>query len=443
MPVEPSTDRYLGPAERLNLFNEAPLVANIVVFGEVSGPLLDYLPAGLAALQARHPLLNMRVVQQPDSARFTPQSSPLTIRVVDGDPSIVTSELDRELNEPFSADGPLARCAVVRHAPDRATLIVCVHHSLGDGIASTALIRDLLQAVAQASQGQAIDLPRLPLRPSVEAYLPATLRGWRIYPSIVRMLARQHFKKSTSLPYASENGQQPLRIACKTYRLEQEETRLLVAQARRNGTTVQGALCAALFLAIESELGPEGVPQSCVVPVDLHARVEPTIGEELLLFNAPVTVYYPKREQRSFWSVASEATSNLALGIARNEHFASLFLTRFVTSLLARQMAGPDGNKAMQDMAAKTRAALRAPTFLLSNLGSLKIDHSYGPLSLHSFGFIGSLFFTTDLGCCISTLNDVLVWNYVWKEPRMCRNQIDRIASRALELVRQALALQQ
>ncbi|MBA3470560.1 MAG: hypothetical protein H0T53_13060 [Herpetosiphonaceae bacterium] len=430
-------DRPLGAIEQLNWLIEQTAATNVTAFAEVSGPILPRLSIALDMLQRRHPLLRTHIVHTNFRApRFRAGVSPIPFQVVDAESAAVVGAVEHELNSAFPAAGPLARCVVLRHTEDTATIILSFQHTLGDGMSSVTLMRDLLEAIAQSQDGAPSPAP-LTLRPAVETFLPAAGRGLRGIVNIVRMLARQSKMDTTAVTHDGQAAHDKVHTAIGSYYLEPSLTRALVAKARSHGTTVHGVLCAAVFLAVEKDFArTEAVPLSCVVPVDLHARVEPTIGEELLLFNAPVTVYYRGGSARSVWEVASDITGKLNDSITRNEHFAGLSLMRLVSSLLARRRAKPNGEQGMQELVAKTEV----PTFLFSNLGALKINHSYGPITLHSFGFAGGLAFTMDLGCYIATLNDVLCWTFVWKEPRLSRSHIDRIVTWSLELVREAVS---
>ncbi|MCE7082199.1 non-ribosomal peptide synthetase [Streptomyces sp. ST2-7A] len=127
----------------------------------LAGPLdLEALRAAGTDLVARHP--NLGAVFPGDLAVIPVDPRP-DFRVVDGP---VEEALAADLAEPFDlAEGPLLRLTVIRHAPgsadtpDRADLVVTLHHVLSDGWSAPRLLGELFALYTARLDG---DEPKLP-----------------------------------------------------------------------------------------------------------------------------------------------------------------------------------------------------------------------------------------------------------------------------------------
>jgi hypothetical protein len=145
-------------------------------------------------------------------------------------------ELERELRTQFDPrQAPLMR-AVLLYQEAKAVFILVAHHSIADGFSSAFAIRDVLEALS----GQPLD--RLPLMPSREEIfgLPRgrSTEGRPVSQSSVAVAASLATdKREASVPHIQRMSLVPFL------------TSVLQNSAKEEGTTVQGALCAALVLA--------------------------------------------------------------------------------------------------------------------------------------------------------------------------------------------------
>jgi NRPS condensation-like uncharacterized protein len=134
---------------------------------------------------------------------------------------------------PFSPEqAPLIRSVLI-HKPQSAVLIMIVHHAIADRIALVFLIRDLLQVL---SGGQ---IEALSFSSSAEELLSKLPNGEKIVHTETSQAGAPQAKPAL---YREADGLAPKAIAQK---LDENLTATLKERARREGTTVQGALCAA------------------------------------------------------------------------------------------------------------------------------------------------------------------------------------------------------
>lgn len=123
----------------------------------------------LGHARRRHPALRTVIrADENGSPRFVPPGKPIDLRVVARtNDTQWLQEVEAELAVSFQPDeGPLLRACLVQSATV-SELILTAHHSIGDGISSMYLVRDLLESI----EGHHLD--ELPRRPPLENIVPS------------------------------------------------------------------------------------------------------------------------------------------------------------------------------------------------------------------------------------------------------------------------------
>jgi hypothetical protein len=170
--------------------------------------------------------------------------------------------------------------------------------------------------------------------------------------------------------YREGDGLTPRAIARK---LDESLTAALKERARREGTTVQGALCAALVLA-GRKTSSTWRKQTVRVMSPVNARTHLGAGEAcgLYLGGAGMISFQPG-DSREFWELARFAKKE----IAPSQTFQSL-------------SASLHGLEAIMtnDMDVETAAQISAGTFarklMVSNLGQMPYESEFGKLKLEA-----------------------------------------------------------
>jgi NRPS condensation-like uncharacterized protein len=225
--------RELGAMERLFWLMDQNHPAHLTVTAEVKGfTTVQNWRDALDAVQRRHPVLSTSIKSNEEGqpALYQVDGARIPLRIVDGGVQERWElEVDREMAVPFTPEqAPLIRSVLI-HKPQSAVLILIAHHAIADGMALVFLIRDLLQVL---SGGQ---LEALSFSSSAEELLSTLPEG----EEVVQVGAPQ----AEPALYREDDGLTPRSTARK---LDENLTVTLKERARREGTTVQGALCAAL-----------------------------------------------------------------------------------------------------------------------------------------------------------------------------------------------------
>jgi hypothetical protein len=316
--------------------------------------------AALDAVQGRHPLFSVAIETKDGNAphfrSVTGARIPMRIALAPT-PSGWLSEMAWELATPFHAErAPLVR-SVLMHGEDESVLILSAHHSIADGLSVAYVIRDLLRALG----GERLEA--LPPMAAQEAlvYLaqkaPADAENLAV-PGPPEQGRPVTFRKLDSLP------------TIEAVRLAPGLTNMLVERARKEGTTVHGALCAALVLAgREASADWDSNQVRILSPFSLRKQL--AIGEDSGVFVWASGVAMPLTPVAGFWEMARFAKSSLA-GKQPLERVAMEMqgLERAVES-------GIDVAGAAQVLAQGFPCEL-----LLTNLGNLPIQFETGNLKL-------------------------------------------------------------
>jgi hypothetical protein len=351
--------RALGAMERLFWLMDQNHPVHLTVTAEVKGfTKVQSWRDALDAVQGRHPVLSTSIKRNEEgqSALYQADAAPIPLRVVDGSfPGRWELELEREMALPFTPEqAPLIRSVLI-HKPQSAVLIMIAHHAIADGMALVFLIRDLLQVL---SGGQ---IEPLSFNRSAEELLSTLPEG----EEVVQVGAPQ----AEPALYREDDGLTPRSTARK---LDENLTATLKERARREGTTVQGALCAALVLA-GRKTSSTWRNQSVRVMSPINVRAHLGAGEACGLYLCGGMVPFQPGDSRAFWELARFAKKELA---------PSQTLQSLSTSL--------HGLEAImtEDVDVETAAQIAAGAFardlMVSNLGPMPYESEFGKLKLEA-----------------------------------------------------------
>jgi hypothetical protein len=348
--------RRLGTLEHLFWLYDQHRSSHFAVTALISGQASprDWRKA-LDRLQKRHPILSVCIAAEAGSVpTFRPADvAPIPLRIVNDEPERRwEAEVAEELATPFdSSRAPLIRAVLIQRARD-AAFILLAHHSIADGLSLAYVIRDTLEALAGRP------LPPLAWLPSQDDMTSAS-EGFA---------DAQEQDRPRALMPVFHRPRDNARPTVKAARLSPALTASIRERARQEGTTVHGALCAALVLASRDALDvPREIPLRIFSPLNARA---PEAGESCGLFlGAAASVF--DRQTAGFWDIAREAKAGIAAN-STPEHMAArlAFLRRAV------------GNGADVARAAAIGAELFRGEFVLTNLGSLSLNQKFGPFTL-------------------------------------------------------------
>ena len=380
--VSPRLDRRLGVFEELLWLTDLATPRHFAYTARIRGSLdREAVELALLRVQRRHPALCVRIALDEDQyPAFGPEPAaqiPLTVRERTGEQQW-QDEVESELARPFTADdAPLMRCVLLLGSP-LSEVILLVHHAIGDGLSTTYLVRDLLQSLAGRPEQTT-----LPARPSLEALL-----GLGTSPA--------------PLPPSSERPRSDLSRVLASWVIGHQSVDALVERCRREGTTVQGALIAAVTLALREAgmTGDDGYVR-CNSPISVR-HLCPPINDDFGLYLAAAKTSHGPDESTDMWDIARAAHDQVTAGLER-------------TNLAAR--AG--GQRQLLLRCPTPAAAYQAFRNLvdyqvvITNVGRFPAEADYGDIRLEALWGIPNAekepvigVATVDAGMCVALISD-------------------------------------
>jgi len=268
------------------------------------------------------------------------------------------AEVARELATPFNPNrAPLIRAVLIQGTRNAAFTLIA-HHSIADGLSLAYAIRDTLDALAGRS------LPALPWPPSQDDMMLDDLM--KVSDGVMNGPEQNQAEAAMPAVYRPHDNARP---TVQGLRLSSGLSSSIRARARREGTTVHGALCAALVLASREVFAAwREIPIRILSPI--NARPLLHAGESCGVFLGAATSVFDRRAM-DFWDIARAARTGIAVNQTRESIAAQLSAFRRVI-----------GNGTDVATVARFAADAFANEILLTNLGDLSFDRQFGPVRL-------------------------------------------------------------
>jgi hypothetical protein len=355
-----NNNRVLGAYEKLFWIIGQNYPLQFVMVAELEGTAtIDEWRKALDAVQNRHALFSVTVNDYTDGiSRYEVlNDAPIPLRVGQGN-SITTweVEVEKELAIPFdNPQLPLVRAVLIQEE-NRSVFMFVVHHTIGDGISSSYVFRDLLCAI----NGET--LKQLPLPPTTDDIIGLTQN------TPLDSLT-SHFSPRRREENEAEN--KALKIpTVKRLRVSTELTEKIQKRAREEGTTVHGALYAALIHA-GMQISMKWKEQPVRILTSASSRAFLNAGESSSLFINSRMISFDAEKELSFWDLARFAKNSLN-GIVSTESITG------ATNGLRKTVFNEPGTTNTFSFLKNDRAQ----ELLLTNLGRLPYPTDFGKLKL-------------------------------------------------------------
>ncbi|KAL7267582.1 hypothetical protein RUND412_009826 [Rhizina undulata] len=255
--------------------------------------------------------------------------------VVEFRSAIKTSELDaataKEVSTRFPDLGRLPAWRVVvwpYEDSDAVDVAFFYHHSLGDGGSGMAFHRALLKALnglqgGSNSGGSVVDVPVLPLLPSLEDLLPLPQSPWTMAKLIWRVCTGA--KYPSDLWTGNVIGGFNLATHFKHFSVPGATVTELLSRCRKEKTTMTAALQVVTARAIFSVITEEGCSKlSCNTPINLRRFMDGVDDDNMGVFVASMQQLYGRAESLEtaaddgrFWELARMSKRAIEKKIAK------------------------------------------------------------------------------------------------------------------------------
>lgn len=381
--------RLLGGNERTLWRYSQVHSFNFTTIGRISGPLEpSSVQRALDAVQARHPLLRVHISPSERPAYERAGVPAIPLRVVERQgPEHWQWEAQEELDTPLPwQQGPLVRAVLLR-GDTQHEILLTLHHANGDGYSGVYLMRDMVAAAASVLEGRPLDLAPLPSRPSIETLLPADACGARGLLRVLKMVAGLVRSvvglKVRRLPGGKEVVPTRRRSRLVHVEFPPDVTARVLERCRAEGTSVHGALCAALMKAASAHIQRhEGTTASvgvgCFTPVNVRELLEPQVTlDEVGLYVAGPSIFLRIGAHSPFWAVAREARQQVQ-DMKRSGDVC--------VAIQLRNLVAPR-KEVSAALVARVAGSPLLGTVGVTNLTRLNLSTRYGPLMLERLHF--------------------------------------------------------
>lgn len=439
LPIE----RPLGATEDMYWRFDSVSPLNFGSIVRLEGQLdVGALRQALQALQQRHPLLRVYIETDDHGAPWFREGVgdiPLTVR--DQPSGDEWKLLEAELNAPFDAKtGPLIRCMLLTHNHQESSLITTYHHAICDGKSAIFLLRDVLQSLAQTSSGASAGLPSLePVGyygdriPSIDHYADGDgLRtAWKTVQASAKFMSR------VGLPMGLRNKQEiPLaeqRLMVEPRFLEPDFMKRIAARAKKEGSSVQCVLNAALSLAV-SEDSPARFfhATSCTQVLDIRAQLIPAVDEDCGCFVSGATSLHRLHGYTDFWDLTRSIHKRMIETISTPLPFFHPAMHQ--SFALFGRIMGESSMERFSELIGK----LHPEGLSVSNLGQVKIEVNDSPVRITEFAFATNTNVLNYFNTSAATFNGRMTWSFSGSS-MLGRERIGIIADRSIAKIIEAL----
>ncbi len=423
-------DRSLVSREQaMELFNRHSGSLNIVVISCIEGEVDEaILRKSLDLLQVTYPRLNWRISGSFNSLKFTEEGTKkIPLQVVKSNSYNSWQDIvAEESNKPTNSHECLLRYVLWKNQ-QKTYLIATIHHGIADGLSAVQLQAELLKFYKMVASGQFptpnSDFSSFQLK---KDFSLEKIQGYRGFLASALFLLKTKIKMFLFKPECLENELKvPLesRSCLMTQRyLKVELTNKLVDLSKGNNTTIQGALCAAMSIAVANQIRNgeiRNINVSCSSYVDLRRRTKPAIPLSAMgIFISFINTFHTLTPEKTFWQLAQEISKEIRLGLSREDYFKPLRLMKQVASY---SLANPD------------QLSL---TSSVTNLGRLNTPTKYGELELKEISFLpANVIFGRTLTVAVTTFQGKMIFNFVVSQPSISKETMEKLADDVLGLL--------
>ncbi|WP_267383144.1 phthiocerol/phthiodiolone dimycocerosyl transferase family protein [Cyanobacterium sp. uoEpiScrs1] len=421
--------KKLVPAEQImEILNRCGGSLNIVTISRIKGDLNEeILRKALKIVQSNYPCLDYQIIGTLKNLYFTVENTyeiPLSTVYFDQNISFKKFIL-KELNTPLESNKYLLRCLLVLHReePDIKYIITTIHHAISDGLSSVRLQEEIFNYCQMIASGQNLELnSNLSLKSSLLSLDNSFFKWIKNKINIINSVYflgilgfKMFFYQIESLK-SEENVVIELRNCGITQRyLEPEVTKTLINLCHLENTTVHGALCSAMLIAVANKIRKNQsrkINISCASYIDLRRRIEPKVPlENMGMFVSFLTSFHTIKSETLFWELARDVTRQINKGLKQKDMFKPLLIIRKIVDYFL------------------VNSESFFATISVTNIGKINVPKIKGKLILEEISFIPSnVVFNKIFTVAVATFNDKMILNFTVSQPSVTQDTLELLA---------------
>jgi 2C-methyl-D-erythritol 2,4-cyclodiphosphate synthase len=415
-------DRPLIAMEQgMELFNRYANSLNVVIFSKIKGIIApDVLRKSLDLVQYRHPRLNSHIVGSLNNLHFKTEGTtkiPLNI-VINYYPEYWQTVVNNELNKKIESEKKLIRATLIlsKENINYNYLITTIHHAIIDAISGIYLHSDILSYVQHILNKKEVPkVQKLLAYPSLEEIISNYEINAKNLPKQTQQVDILPLEKDTP------NEQRICRLIHR--QLNTKLTQKIIKICKQKKITVQGAICAAMMLALANYLKKEEVDKefyfNCRSSVDMRKRVNPHVKpENIAMLVSALTSFHFIKNNVDFWDLAKEVTTQIKARLKTSEIYNVILTYRQGTEYVL------------------THSDQVFFSVFVSNVGQVKIPSNYNKLELEEISYalslkaMGSVFAVS-----VSTFQQKMTLNFIYSQPIISQSTINALVNSTMSIL--------
>ncbi len=378
------------------------------------------LRQALDTVAGHYPTITARV--EPDKhPRFVGGSGSVDLRVLPWQRGAWRSTAVEEVNSRIPvATGPLMRTVLLDGA-ERSDLLVSFNQTVADGQSGAHIVDELLTVYGGGAR-PALVSPEV-LEPPIDNVLGSRFRALRTtLRDIPTMRRLSPLQPERWVPPAKR------RTALIDVQLPASRTERLARSASARGTSVHGALAAAMLMAIGDQLRGDNHARrdniGCATSVDLRRRAgfsSEAVGALLSHVVSSHKVHY----DTLFWDLAAEVSKAIRESVASGDVFAYARM---------KDAKGIGVSDAALDRRVATSERSHRAAAVVNNLGRLTFFEQYGDVALDRMSFLMSnnAYVGSSLVLSAVTLADETCLNFTFTDPLLSPGRAQQLVDGTL-----------
>ena len=401
---------------------------SIVTISRVKGGLKEEIVRqALDLIQTRHPRLNCRIIGNLDSLRFVFGAIKIPLHIVQKEFIDQWQEVFlEESNQLIDSEQCLIRAVLINFAnSDLNYLLTILHHAISDGLSTVQLHSEILTYCQKIVDDKIENnISSLHPLPNIQQLLPKSMQGTvakiksNLLLSFLQLKLSLHGPKTLKLEkYVSPDLR---RCNMLQRKLNKETTTQLVKLCRKERTTVQGALCAAMMLAVARQIKDKSnLRLSCRSFVDLRKHLQPEVHREKLgTLASAITTLHNIDMNTSFWNLARDVREQLKVGLRIEYLFSIVLISKKLFEGLMYLSNKP------------------TVTVGVTNIGRVDIFSDYGSFQLEEISFVpAQVFFNGNFVAAVTTFEDTMILNFMFVEPSISKEKIATLVKDTIDCI--------
>jgi NRPS condensation-like uncharacterized protein len=428
-------DRPLGRTEHIYWLLDQLYCLNFLVFAELEGTLNDDdLQVALDIVQQENPVLRSKIViagaGQPCFRPVAAEERPLQLEL--GGLRNWRRQVEAQLITPFEqSEAPLARFFWFRGKRSKSVVAMVFHHSIADGKSGACVLLDVLRRAA--GQEQPIHLKEAhPSSQELDLIQDKTLLAGKIKELKFWLgTGKNVLKFAEQIPGYDMEPRDTRKIKIIPLSISSAENKALLAVCRDRGTTIHGALGAALLFALNDEFEE---PRSRFLGLNSLADLRNVLkgnltDQDLGLYISTLTTVHLLDKSPDFWSLAREIPNHLKAIV--NSGDANLINSIYPEKALFT--SDQAGASKLQKI-----VALAPPSSMLTNIGRIDEVPLGDAVRIRSLAFAVSPPAQHPVCVTAASYDGKMYLNVLYDQCKLEDDQARRISENMLSKLRQA-----